>query len=814
MEEGAEGGEAGQAGSPDADLTDPNRTRPDGTAVAPGTERRRTAAIATVPYLIVAVVALWLSRTFWFPGRYVVGFDTYAYSGPNVQITETAWRDLRLPVLNDLIFAGVPHLGNPSAGGLYLPQVLTLVFGTNRGMGVLVALHLVLLGVGMVWLTRRLGIGRIGATAAGTLLVASGAMLTKTVQYEQILVIAWAPLLLVAIHAVLTNERPWRPVAGVAAVTAAILLAGHPQLVYETALLACAATVGFAIGGARWRRLPHLAAGAALGLAIASPQLVAVLFATSDSALSLGRDQDLLDPALAMLPSSTARALLGTVQDIDPAFFVGSFESIAFIGVVGAVLAVVGLTESVLRPDRRPWAIAFAVVGGLALVWAIGPRTAVFDLAFDLLPGFDLARASARWLVNVVMVASVFVGAGVDVATQRLRPVHVAAVGVVIAVVGLALALDVVAADADTVRIWAVTAALAIGVLAAMLLARRDTAEAPVHRWSLGAVVVLLALGAVEMTAMSLHSIPLGLGTSTPFTGHESAAVDYLVAHPGGSTVALTDDGVGVEYEVTGLRPNANVLAGVPSPDGYDGGVQITKRWASALERYTADPPTELPLRNSLELPVTPDAMARLGVRYVMLDLKRDPAVFIPDWIGPLAQDADVGIWENPLWIGDAVAWPTAIVVEPDQTAELLRTDGASYRGIALVDRLEEPLKCTDPTDPGCAPAGLEVDRVTPEHLVVRTDLDRASVVSVNRQALPGWEVEVDGKSAHEVVVDGLLLGVEVPAGEHVVTWRYRSPWLVPTLIVSLLATVTTILLGLLGFGGITVPRLRPVRTS
>ncbi len=58
------------------------------------------------------------------------------------------------------------------------------------------------------------------------------------------------------------------------------------------------------------------------------------------------------------------------------------------------------------------------------------------------------------------------------------------------------------------------------------------------------------------------------------------------------------------------------------------------------------------------------------------------------------------------------------------------------------------------------------------------------------------------------MLVDGLFLGVEVPAGEHVITWRYSSPWLVPTLIVSLLATVTTILLVLVGIGGVTVPRL------
>ena len=81
--------------------------------------------------------------------------------------------------------------------------------------------------------------------------------------------------------------------------------------------------------------------------------------------------------------------------------------------------------------------------------------------------------------------------------------------------------------------------------------------------------------------------------------------------------------------------------------------------------------------------------------------------------------------------------------------------------------------------------------------------------MSVARQALPGWSVEVDGVAADEVLVDGLFLGVEVPAGDHVITWRYHSPWLVPTLIVSLLATVTTILLVLLGIGGVNLPRLR-----
>ena len=138
MEAGTEGGEEGQAGAPGARLTDPP------TADSPTAAVRRARLAAAAPFLIVAAVGVWLSRSFWLPGGYVVGFDTYAYSGPNVVVNERAWSQWRLPILNDLIFGGVPHLGNPQAGALYPPQLLTLVIGTNRAMGIIVATHVVL----------------------------------------------------------------------------------------------------------------------------------------------------------------------------------------------------------------------------------------------------------------------------------------------------------------------------------------------------------------------------------------------------------------------------------------------------------------------------------------------------------------------------------------------------------------------------------------------------------------------------------------------------------------------------------------------
>ena len=90
--------------------------------------------------------------------------------------------------------------------------MIGLFFDTNRAMGVLVAAHLVLLAVGMVLLVRRLGCRPPAAFAAALVVCANGAVLTRTTQFEQILVFAWLPLLLLGLTVILTADggRGWR----------------------------------------------------------------------------------------------------------------------------------------------------------------------------------------------------------------------------------------------------------------------------------------------------------------------------------------------------------------------------------------------------------------------------------------------------------------------------------------------------------------------------------------------------------------------------------------------------------------------------
>ena len=90
---------------------------------------------------------------------------------------------------------------------------------------------------------------------------------------------------------------------------------------------------------------------------------------------------------------------------------------------------------------------------------------------------------------------------------------------------------------------------------------------------------------------------------------------------------------------------------------------------------------------------------------------------------------------------------------------------------------------------------------------MTRVDVDRPSVITVAAQALPDWSVTVDGEPGDVVVADGLLLGVRVDAGSHVIEFRYRPWWWWPGVAVSMVSTLVAVALVWHG-------RRRPVLTS
>jgi hypothetical protein len=128
-------------------------------------------------------------------------------------------------------------------------------------------------------------------------------------------------------------------------------------------------------------------------------------------------------------------------------------------------------------------------------------------------------------------------------------------------------------------------------------------------------------------------------------------------------------------------------------------------------------------------------------------------------------------------------------VVEKDDVLPLLASRTIDPRQTAVVETAVSGLAASDSARDQVTTTLYEPERI-------RLDVDSASggLVVLSEMSYPGWHVYVDGKRADALEVDYLLRGVVVPAGKHVVEWRFESR----SLTIGTLISVLTVL-GLIG---------------
>jgi hypothetical protein len=325
------------------------------------------------------------------------------------------------------------------------------------------------------------------------------------------------------------------------------------------------------------------------------------------------------------------------------------------------------------------------------------------------------------------------------------------------------------------------------------------------------AVVPAVLVGA-ELGIAARHSFARGVMSSNAPETATGEALEFLRSHPEGRTLAFTFDELGdSDYLAPALRPNVNATLDVTSIDGYDGGVQITKRWAAVFGALIPGFDPELTLRAQITRPLDPATWARLGVRYVLIDTRGTGADLLPDWRLVLPTDG-FAVYENLSWKGDAVAaFATVPVTSAEQAGAALAT-GVGTNAVA-VEHSTDALACTLAD---CTPVGLPVERRSPSNVTVRADLAAPAVVSIAEQPDDGWHVTVDGEPADVIAVDGIRTGVAVPAGDHEIHFTYRPDALTRTMLASLIAALVALLfaVGVVRRNGALWQRLDQFRTT
>ena len=669
------------------------------------------------PPLILALATAALCWKLLFTGLVVIGYDTMTYMYPYRFAAAAALRAGRLPLWNPEIYYGVPFLANLQSAVFYPLHMLFLLVRPTVALNWSVALHLFLAAF-FAYLAGRqlLALGRLSATVAGALYGFGGFVGAQVGHLNQLNAAAWLPAALVAFHRALAGGSiRWAALTG--AVLGIQLLAGHAQESYMTMVLLALYAAFWAIWQAAAARLPshpvpdgsgglpvpdgaatqrsvwlrrsawgRVSAASLLTLARLALRSVATFGGAGALAAGLA--------ALQLLPSQELTALSIRAQGMSLGeavsfslppreLFIGllptfglaapsSNEYLGWIGFGGLILALVG----VLFRARRAATLFFLLVAMGSFLLALGNHAPLYAYVFHL-PGMNLFRVPARWLLLTCFSLAMLAGSGVDF-LHRLGQTGWGALPPAIDERDAAR-LDGHETGAGPWRRLAAASRLLFGLLVALTgaavlwpLQRAGAADSfgllPGIWLALGGAVILLVYVAlaipgrwpalllalwvfVELFAASrsleynnpnpesVYTEPRPVITAlqrdpqperlltVARTGYQPSDAARLVAP---YEALLGSNGVlatliNTKYKET-LNPNLSMVFGLPTVDGYDGGILPLRRYVD-YKRLVVPADQNQPdglLRNQLHgVPPLP-VLRTLGVKYVIDDTMDD----------------------------------------------------------------------------------------------------------------------------------------------------------------------------------------------
>ena len=376
----------------------------------------RTTALALAGLAAVAVGFFWkIALT----NRVLVGLDVFTYFYPYRDYVNAALRQGRLPLWNPYLFMGAPLLANSQAAVLYPPHWPLIWLAAPNQVAWSIVLHIWLAAAGTFLFARRaMRLGALPALGAAAIFGLGGFLGAQVEHLNQLNASAWLPWLLLCVEAAVRGGRQrWPALLAGSAVSGLILLAGHTQAAYI--VFAGAAVYAFVriLPQLRRRDWPAGLAGLAsilalvvLGAGLAAVQLLPTLELSGLSVRSGGLPYNEA-ASFSLKPTLIFRALLPPYL-WEPPFS----EYVAYVGLLGLVLAGVGVWSVVDRLRQRAWhraapALALAVFG---LFLAFGAYNPVYYLLYRAVPGIALFRAPARWLLLYAFGVAILAALGLE----------------------------------------------------------------------------------------------------------------------------------------------------------------------------------------------------------------------------------------------------------------------------------------------------------------------------------------------------------------------------------------------------------------
>ena len=781
-------------------------------------------------------------------GKSLVGGDTVQWaSTAEAMLDHEAETGVR-PEWSPNVFGGMP--GTLILSGSRVPGVDTVVNGLRK-MGLWPVAHFLVLLIGtyllVVHLTRTKWAGVIAAVGYG--LTTYVPIILVAGHNTKFVALAYAPWLLFA-FAVLARRPPETGkmmsvlLTLLFAIAAAVnLRAGHVQITYYVVVAALIWWV--AEGVSAWRdgwlktyavSTGLLALGSALALLmVADPYLLQAeykAFTTRSAgpgggltwAYAMNWSQGLGELLTLVIPNAYGGG--------SPTYW-GEKPFTAGPHYVGPVVILLALVGAVGVARRSVFAFASAAV--LMVLFALGSNFPVLNRpAFEVLPLFDAFRVPETWLAMAALLVALLAGWGAYyVARREATPEAEArkrrvALGTGVVLTALVAGLWVTGGGALTFEKPGETEQIVAAIAQQSGLSPADAQVRQAAATYLGEAEAERAdlFEADALRTLLFLALALGL-----VVAHLSQRVPAWATLAGLALLATVDLwGVGRRYfseDTDALQRTARIdnqirptdadryiLERVAEAGGPGAFRVLPANWTqNAVPSYFYESVggyhgAKLALIQDYFDELLPDdstglnqnALRLLSTRYLVL-----PGV-VP-FAEPVFQDPATGLVVSV----DSTALPRSFlvdsvaVVDEGDLARRLRDPATDLRRTAFVTDLPDGVSAEALTGPApdSGRAAVVIERFEPDEVVYNVRTDRPRLLVASEVYYPaGWTARIDTDEVPIVQTDFLLRGVPVPAGESIVTMRYRPATRKRGVVVASVATLFAYL-GVIGLSGL-----------
>ena len=695
------------------------------------------------------------------------------------------WDGLRL---------GERFAADPNNGVTYPLAWLVALTGPLWGADLILILHVWLAGVGTLLLARRLGASALGSLLAGSALMLSGYLTSMVVNGSILMSLGWMPLLAWAsLGLAEAEERQAFVHRGLifALVLSGSVAAGNPAG-FNSVVLAVALVVLTA--RKRWTSLLVLAAAGGLGVLMGAASLLVALASLGDSARGAGfsladagawslhplRLLELVWPNLLGQGFRPERCLASLWAN-GGGPLEATWSASLYLGAPVLLCAALSAWHGG-RPARR-----LAILSLVFVALALGTFTPLYGLYRTLMWPERLLRYPEKHIAGALLLWAALAGVGFDrlfePAARKSRARLSAGVAAALAA-GLALAtlgrsyLQSAITNASQLAHKPVDAQAALSeVLAGGRSATVVAALVPLavllagHRrfgaWARPLLLLVLVVQLIEHDWTVHVAIPRAVVRAVP-TMLQPLPPPQAGEWPRLLRRASDITPISVSGEARAALLHHTVI---PNDGARFGFAQIPAYVIAGTARFDAFAAASG--RANLER-----VMDVLDIRYLLIDVASAPAMGMP--ARSPAPFAGHVVLENPIRRPRAFVayrWRHG-VSDHDAFASLFDTR-RSELDLGLV-RLagsgnNEMLAADEPT-----PCVLEKPQA--EHVILNCRATRAGYAVLLDEWTHGWSATVDGIATPIERADVLARALPVPAGEHRIEMRYRTPGLRPGL--------------------------------